>query len=306
MKRTFAMLTALLLFAGCNSKDDGYTSTSSDTNSVVGVHRSRRMTDTNNAVASQSATSTEPGSSVGTALSRSTTSSGETAPAEPSSIGYSASVSMNTNTSISGTVSKVTDLIGKEVKNQQNQTLGKIDNLAIDMQSGRIAYAVLSTGGFLGAGAKYIAVPLQAISPGKDKDTFQMAASKEQIDAAAGVDKDNLPAQPSAMWGASRPVPQPAGQATIDVGNTRIQFNSPGNQSQQDTNNLNNSNTDTNKTNLKSQGNNGLGVSVPDSDSSSQKSETTPSQSDTQDSSKTGNGNAAGNQTSDNSGTENK
>src|SRR2546421_508436 len=53
-------------------------------------------------------------------------------------------------------------LIGSKVVNQQNQDLGKIEDLVIDAGGGRIAYAVLSFGGFLGLGDKYFAIPWQA------------------------------------------------------------------------------------------------------------------------------------------------
>ena len=50
-------------------------------------------------------------------------------------------------------------IIGSNVVNQQNEDLGKIEDLVIDTSAGRIAYAVLSFGGFLGLGDKYFAIP---------------------------------------------------------------------------------------------------------------------------------------------------
>ena len=44
-------------------------------------------------------------------------------------------------------------VIGSEVTNQQSEDLGKIEDLICDLASGRIAYAVLSFGGFLGSSA---------------------------------------------------------------------------------------------------------------------------------------------------------
>ena len=50
-------------------------------------------------------------------------------------------------------------VIGSKVVNAQNEDLGKIEDLVIDAGAGRIAYAVLSFGGFLGMGDNYFAIP---------------------------------------------------------------------------------------------------------------------------------------------------
>src|SRR5438046_2823019 len=51
-----------------------------------------------------------------------------------------------------GQVEKVTKLIGKEVFTSDNQKFGKLDNLMLETGSGRILYAVVGSGGILGAG----------------------------------------------------------------------------------------------------------------------------------------------------------
>ena len=54
-------------------------------------------------------------------------------------------------------------VIGSKVFNQQNEDLGKIEDLVIDAETGRVAYAVLSFGGFLGMGDKYLRHPLGSV-----------------------------------------------------------------------------------------------------------------------------------------------
>src|SRR5438094_9170843 len=58
---------------------------------------------------------------------------------------------------------KASKIIGMEVKNLQNEKLGKVDELAVDLESGRIALAVLSVGAFLGIGDTLVAVPPSAL-----------------------------------------------------------------------------------------------------------------------------------------------
>src|ERR1700683_5784484 len=53
-------------------------------------------------------------------------------------------------------------VIGSDVVNAQNEDLGKIEDIVLDAGAGRIAYAVLSFGGFLGMGDKYFAIPWDA------------------------------------------------------------------------------------------------------------------------------------------------
>jgi hypothetical protein len=50
-------------------------------------------------------------------------------------------------------------LIGNDVYNTAEESLGSIKELMIDMSSGKISYAVLSYGGFLGMGDRLFAVP---------------------------------------------------------------------------------------------------------------------------------------------------
>ena len=55
-------------------------------------------------------------------------------------------------------------VIGSKVVNRENEDLGKIKDLVLDAGAGRIAYAVLSFGGFLGVGDKYFAIPWNAFN----------------------------------------------------------------------------------------------------------------------------------------------
>jgi hypothetical protein len=58
-------------------------------------------------------------------------------------------------------------LSGDSVKNLADEDLGKIKELMIDIPSGRVAYAVLSFGGFLGMGDKLFAGAVGRTDPGR-------------------------------------------------------------------------------------------------------------------------------------------
>jgi hypothetical protein len=65
----------------------------------------------------------------------------------------------------------------------------------IDLKNDRIAYAVLSFGGFLGMGNKLFAVPWRAFELKSYEDTIQIILNvdKEVLKKAEGFDKDRLP-----------------------------------------------------------------------------------------------------------------
>ena len=50
-------------------------------------------------------------------------------------------------------------LVGANVRNPQEESLGDLKDFMIDTASGKIAYGVLSFGGVLGIGNKLFAIP---------------------------------------------------------------------------------------------------------------------------------------------------
>jgi len=92
-------------------------------------------------------------------------------------------------------------LIGEDVYNRQNESLGDIKEIMIDMARGQIAYAVLSFGGLMGMGDKLFAVPWQSLELDTNNKRFILDASKDHLKAAPGFDKDNWPDMASADFG---------------------------------------------------------------------------------------------------------
>jgi hypothetical protein len=84
------------------------------------------------------------------------------------------------------------DIIGTKVVNPQNEDLGKIEDLIVD-SSGRISYAVLSFGGFLGLGDKDFAIPFNAFGFDAANNRAVLNIDKSLLKNAPGFDKDNWP-----------------------------------------------------------------------------------------------------------------
>ena len=76
------------------------------------------------------------------------------------------------------------DIIGKKVKNLQDEDLGKIQDVILNVDAAAAPYAVISHGGVLGAGRSRTAVPLDSLRSSADGKTFILAATKEQLENA--------------------------------------------------------------------------------------------------------------------------
>jgi len=96
-------------------------------------------------------------------------------------------------------VQKASKIMGTSVKNLQDEKLGKVDNLLVDLPSGRIVAVIVSSGGFLGMGDELSAVPPTALRFTADRDTLQLDASKESLANAPHFNANQWPdfSQPS-------------------------------------------------------------------------------------------------------------
>jgi len=83
---------------------------------------------------------------------------------------------------------KASDIIGMTVQNYQAEKLGKVDNLAVDVESGRIVQVIISSGGFLGMGKTLTPVPPEALRHDVDHKVLQLDASMEKFNAAPKCD----------------------------------------------------------------------------------------------------------------------
>jgi len=92
-------------------------------------------------------------------------------------------------------------LVGNDVYDHNEENLGDIKEIMLDMRSGKVAYAVLSFGGFLGMGEKLFAVPWAALTLDTKNKRFVLKVDKETLKNAPGFDKDNWPDMADVSWG---------------------------------------------------------------------------------------------------------
>lgn len=91
-------------------------------------------------------------------------------------------------------------LIGNDVYNENDEDLGDIKEIMLDMTTGQVSYAVLSYGGFLGMGERLFAVPWAALKLDTVNKRFVLNIDKERLENAPGFDKDHWPDMADQSW----------------------------------------------------------------------------------------------------------
>ena len=95
--------------------------------------------------------------------------------------------------------------------NASNENLGEIEDLVMNSSTGRVRYAALSFGGFLGVGDKLFAVPwsdLKLVTKGTTdagtvkEDYYVLNVSKEALNTVPGFDKNSWPDFATGNWDA--------------------------------------------------------------------------------------------------------
>ncbi len=76
---------------------------------------------------------------------------------------------------------RTSKVVGSTVVNEANETVGTIDDLIVTPTE-KVPFAVLSVGGFLGMGTKYVVVPFGSIQV-KNKQMVLPGATKESLKA---------------------------------------------------------------------------------------------------------------------------
>lgn len=84
-------------------------------------------------------------------------------------------------------------IIGDKVHNGKDESMGEINDIMIDITTGKIDYVIIELGGFLGMGTKYFAIPFGMLQVDPDKKMFIFNQEKEMLENAPGFDLDHWP-----------------------------------------------------------------------------------------------------------------
>jgi sporulation protein YlmC with PRC-barrel domain len=98
------------------------------------------------------------------------------------------------------TANKASEIIGMEVRNTENEKLGKVEDLIVDLASGHVSYAILSMGGVLGIGDKLVVVPANQFSYALSEKKLTLNTSKEVLKNAPRFEKGKWPDVNDPQW----------------------------------------------------------------------------------------------------------
>jgi len=88
-------------------------------------------------------------------------------------------------------VHKVSDLVGMKVINVNGNDIGKVDNVALDMAIGRVAFVLLDPDSSLKLGSDLYALPPDAFTWNADKKALSSDIDQQKLTAAPHFAKDN-------------------------------------------------------------------------------------------------------------------
>ena len=79
---------------------------------------------------------------------------------------------------------------GTEVRRPKGDKIGRVERLMIDKTSGKVAYAVLSFGGFLGIGHNHLPIPWEKLTYNTRLDAYEIDISDELLRKAPAYEEN--------------------------------------------------------------------------------------------------------------------
>src|SRR5580704_15309296 len=99
------------------------------------------------------------------------------------------------------TISAKKSILGAKVINAHREDMGTIEDIILDARNNRVAYAILSFGGFLGLGDRHFAIPWEALSLDLSQKVAVLDIDKDRLQNAPGFEKDRWPDMADPSWG---------------------------------------------------------------------------------------------------------
>jgi hypothetical protein len=91
-------------------------------------------------------------------------------------------------------------LSGERVLSRSHETLGSISEIMLDLARGRVAYALLACGGFMGVGERLFAIPWSVLKHDARRECFVLDVDDATFASAPTIEKDDWPSEPDLQW----------------------------------------------------------------------------------------------------------
>lgn len=98
---------------------------------------------------------------------------------------------------------RASQILGMEVRNADNKQIGSVKDIVLDVTNGKVRYAAVSYGGFLGIGDKLFAVPWKTFACHKDADGeyyLTLDVAEDTLRNAPGFSEDKWPDVGNPKW----------------------------------------------------------------------------------------------------------
>ena len=92
------------------------------------------------------------------------------------------------------------DVQGTTVYGSDNEAIGEIDHLLIEKMSGKVAYAVMSFGGWLGMGQSYHPLPWDTLRYDTDLGGYVVSLDKDRLRSAPSHRADQDTSSDASYW----------------------------------------------------------------------------------------------------------
>ncbi len=92
----------------------------------------------------------------------------------------------------SGTLISADKVVGTAVYDAAGERLGTIDSIMLNKRSGKVAYAVMSFGGFLGIGERYHPLPWNVLTYDQTKGGYNVQHSADDLRKAPNYSRDEV------------------------------------------------------------------------------------------------------------------
>lgn len=97
-------------------------------------------------------------------------------------------------------VLRADELIGRDIRNMENEDLGEIDDVVVATSDAGTSYAIVAYGGFLGIGEEQVAVPLSSLRLTENRDVLVLDISEDAFEAAPRFERDDMSSLNDPNW----------------------------------------------------------------------------------------------------------
>lgn len=92
-------------------------------------------------------------------------------------------------------------IMGMDIRNSKNESLGHVEDFVIRMKDGKCVYVAMARGQVLGFGGSLFAIAPEALTMAANGEHLILNATTQEFENAKGFDLNQWPTEPNRRWG---------------------------------------------------------------------------------------------------------